>query len=251
MRHHLILGATKGIGRALARVLAARGDRIAVLGRDLEDLAATAADLEARGAARPVVTVSCDLLERGSPPGSTFDAALAKAELGLGGLDTVILTAAQFTQRDELEADAGRLAALLDANFSGSILFLEAARKRLLARGGGTLCAFSSVAGDRGRTPIGIYGATKAGLNVYLESLDHRFRREGLKVVTVKPGFVHTSMTAGMKAPPFAGRPDAVARRVVKAIDRGWPVVYAPPMWALVMAVIRRLPRFVMRRVGF
>ncbi len=107
------------------------------------------------------------------------------------------------------------------------------------------------MAGERGRKPVVLYGASKAGLSRYLEGLDHRFRAQGLRVVCVKPGFVSTSMTDGLPAPPFAGEPDAVARRVLRAIDRGTPVVYAPLPWALVMAVIRRLPRFVMRRVGF
>lgn len=249
-----ILGATQGMGRSLARLLAARGDQLALLGRDPAELERSAADLEVRagtgGAARPA-TVHCDLLERGDPPGAAFEAALVAAEEALGGLDTVIVTAGQFAPQDQLEAEPSRLAAMLDANFGGTILFLEAARRRLLARGGGTLCAFSSVAGDRGRKPIALYGATKAGLSHYLESLDHRHRADGLRVVCVKPGFVRTAMTAGLPAPPFAGEPDAVAARVLRAIDAGRPVVYAPAPWALVMAIIRRLPRFVMRRVGF
>src|SRR5690606_38634357 len=104
----------------------------------------------------------------------------------------------------------------------------EAARRYLLGRGGGTLCVFSSVAGDRGRKPVVLYGATKAGLSRYLEGLDHRYRSHGLKVVCVKPGFVKTSMTEGLKPPPFAGEPEQVARQVVKAIDRGTPQVYSP-----------------------
>jgi len=110
---------------------------------------------------------------------------------------------------------------------------------------------FSSVAGDRGRKPVVFYGATKAGLSRYLEGLDHRFASRGLRVVCVKPGFVRTSMTDGLPEPPFAGDPDAVAVRVLTAIDRGTPVVYAPPVWALIMAVIRLLPRAIMRRVDF
>jgi short-subunit dehydrogenase len=88
-------------------------------------------------------------------------------------------------------------------------------------------------------------------LSRYLEALDHRFFSRGLRVVCVKPGFVRTSMTAGLPVPPFAGDADAVAARVLRAIDRGTPVVYAPPIWALVMAVIRLLPRAVMRRIEF
>jgi len=140
---------------------------------------------------------------------------------------------------------------LLDTNFTNTILFCEAARKRLLSRGGGTLCVVSSVAGERGRKPVVLYGASKAGLSAYLEGLDHKFRSQGLVTVCVKPGFVTTSMTEGLPAPPFAGTPEAVAARIVRAIDRGTPVVYAPGIWALVMFVIRLLPRIVMRRVGF
>jgi short-subunit dehydrogenase len=131
------------------------------------------------------------------------------------------------------------------------VLFCEAARARLLANGGGTLCVFSSVAGDRGRKPVVLYGATKAGLSAYLEGLDHRYREAGLVTVCVKPGFVRTGMTEGLSPPPFAGEPGAVATRVIAAIDRKAPMIYAPSMWRWVMLVIRNLPRFVMRKVGF
>ncbi len=110
---------------------------------------------------------------------------------------------------------------------------------------------FSSVAGERGRKPVILYGAAKAGLSTYLEGLDHKFRAEGLNTVCVKPGFVRTGMTAGLQAPPFSGEPDAVARRVLRAIDCGRPVVYAPSIWALIMFVVRHLPRVVMRRIKF
>ena len=83
--------------------------------------------------------------------------------------------------------------------------------------GGGTLCAFSSVAGERGRKPVVLYGATKAGLSAYLEGLDHRHRANGLKVVCVKPGFVKTTMTEGLKPPPFAGEPEALKGRFPEA----------------------------------
>jgi decaprenylphospho-beta-D-erythro-pentofuranosid-2-ulose 2-reductase len=139
---------------------------------------------------------------------------------------------------------------LLAANFTNTIVFCEEARAFLLPRGG-TLCVFSSVAGERGRKPVILYGAAKAGLSRYLEGLDHKFRSAGLKVVTVRPGFVKTGMTAGLKPPPFAGTPEKVAKAVVRAIDRGTPVIYTPPMWRWVMAVIRLLPRSVMRRIDF
>ncbi len=241
-----ILGATKGMGRALARRMAERGDALFLLGRDADDLERSARDLEVRGDISDVGTALCDL-ERPETFAPTLDA----AEEALGGLDAVVVTAGLFYPQGELEADAEKALRLLDVDFSRTVVFCEEARKRLLARGGGTLCVFSSVAGERGRKPVAIYGAAKAGLSRYLEALDHKFRSQGLVTVCVKPGFVKTSMTAGLDPPPFAGEPDAVAKRVLKAIERGWPEVYAPPMWRWIMLVIRLLPRFVMRRIGF
>ena len=242
----VLLGATRGIGRATARVLAARGERLFLLGRDLESLARSARDLEVRGAPAPIGTARCDLLDPGG-----FDAALDIADFALDGFDTAILSAGLFATQDRLEADTSLCHDLLAANFAHSVEWCEAVRRRLLVRGGGTLCVFSSVAGERGRKPVVLYGAAKAGLSCYLEGLDHRFHAQGLRVVTVKPGFVHTGMTEGLDPPPFASRPEDVARRVVRALDRGTPVVYAPGIWRAVMLAVRALPRTVMRRSGF
>jgi decaprenylphospho-beta-D-erythro-pentofuranosid-2-ulose 2-reductase len=246
----VIIGATKGIGRSIARQLAERGDSLFLLGRDLEDLQRSAADLKARASDannEPVAgSACCDLADF-----SGFEQALDAADTALGGIDTVIVTAGMFGTQDALQADVELAAAVLNTNFTGTVVLCEHARKRLLEGGGGTLCVLSSVAGDRARKPVILYGASKAGLSYYLEGLDHKYRSQGLITVCVKPGFVKTGMTAGLKPPPFAGEPDAVAARIIKAIDKGSPVVYAPPMWALVMLVIRNLPRFVMRKIGF
>ena len=240
------LGATRGMGRALARLMAERGDALCLLGRDPEDLGRSAAELEILGAAGPVTTVTCDLLQP-----ETFAPALEQAESAMGGLDIVVVTAGLFATQDQLEADSELRTRLLAADFTHTVLFCELARERLLARGGGTLCVFSSVAGDRGRKPVILYGAAKAGLSHYLEGLDHKFRAQGLRTVCVKPGFVKTGMTDGLPAPPFAGEPEAVAKTVLAAIDKGTPVVYAPPIWRWILLVIRLLPRAVMRRIGF
>jgi NAD(P)-dependent dehydrogenase (short-subunit alcohol dehydrogenase family) len=247
----VVFGATRGMGRALARRMAERGDSLFLLGRDPEDLARSAKDLELRrpagaGGTGSVGTAECDLLD---PSG--FEAALAGADDALGGFDTVVVTAGLFATQDALESDTDLCSSLLDADFANTVLFCEAARKRLLARGGGKLCVFSSVAGERGRKPVILYGAAKAGLTRYLEGLDHKFRAQGLVTVTVKPGFVKTSMTEGLTPPPFAGDADAVAASVLRALDRGRPVVYAPAIWRWIMLVIRSLPRLVMRRIGF
>jgi decaprenylphospho-beta-D-erythro-pentofuranosid-2-ulose 2-reductase len=246
MRHVAVLGATRGIGRALARRFAERGDAVAVLGRDIDEVSKTVVDLKTRGRGAAVVGVAADL-ER--PNG--FDEALTKAHQGLGALDTVVVTAALFATQDALEADPSLAAKVLQVDFSNTVLFCEAARKRLLTQGGGTLCVFSSVAGDRGRKPVVLYGAAKAGLSAYLEGLDHRFRSQGLITVCVKPGFVRTGMTEGLKAPPLSSEPEEIADIVLRGIDSGQPVVYAPRVWQAVMTAIRAMPRFVMRRIGF
>lgn len=242
----VFLGASRGMGRALARKMAARGDQLFVLGRNMDDLARSIRDLETHAGSGEISHAYCDLTDT-----SSFVPALDRANEVLGGFDTVILTAGLFATQEQLETDPELCRRMLIVNHAHSVVFLEEARRRLLERGGGTICAFSSVAGDRARKPVVLYGSAKAGLSYYLEGLDHRFRARGLRVVCVKPGFVRTGMTAGLKAPPFAGEPDAVATVVLRAIDSGRPVVYAPPVWRWIMAVIRRLPRAAMRKLGF
>jgi decaprenylphospho-beta-D-erythro-pentofuranosid-2-ulose 2-reductase len=243
----IVLGGTSGMGRAIARALAARGDRVFLLGNEPEELVRSAADVSARhpeGAS--VGYAPCDLEQ---PSG--FAAALDAADAALGGFDTVIVTAGMFASQAELERNSELARRLVTVNYAHTIVFCEQVRERLLARGGGHLTVFSSVAGDRGRKPVGIYGSSKAGLSVYLESLDHKYHAAGLHVLCVKPGFVKTGMTAGLKPPPFAGEPEQVARDVLRAMDRGRPLIYTPHMWGLVMLVIRSLPRSVMRRISF
>ncbi len=243
----VILGGTSGMGRAVAQHLAERGDQLFLLGRDPGELERSASDLAARHPKRETTGFAeCDLED---PTG--FAAALDAADTALGGFDAVIVTAAMFASQDELEADVELARRLLTVNHANTIVFCEHARKRLLARGGGKLAVFSSVAGERGRKPVAIYGASKAGLSAYLEALDHKFHSAGLDVLCIKPGFVKTGMTAGLKPPPFAGEPDAVARDVIRAIDARRAVLYTPAPWALVMWIIRALPRFVMRRISF
>lgn len=243
----VLLGATTGMGRALARRLAARGDQVFLLGLDEQDLARSAADLSARHPSHASVGYAVCDLERPE----TFVPALDRADEALQGFDAVIVTAAMYATQDALEEDTELARRLVTVNYSNTVVFCEHARKRLLSRGGGKLVVFSSVAGERGRKPVAIYGSSKAGISAYLEALDHKFHSQGLQVLCVKPGFVKTGMTAGLKAPPFAGEPEEVAKIVEAAMDRGDAVVYAPHVWAAVMMAIRGLPRAVMRRINF
>ena len=241
----VIIGATRGMGRALARRLAERGDPLFLLGRDEAELALSARDLEVRGAP----SVSHARLDLGEAAG--FAAALDAADHALSPFDALVVTGGLFARQEELAADPARLAALLHANFTGTVLLCQQAAERMATRGGGLVCAFGSVAGDRARRSNYLYGASKAGLAVALDGLDLAYRDRGVRVLCVKPGFVRTAMTAGLPVPPLAGEPDAVARRVVAAMDAGRHQVYAPGIWRVVMLVIRALPRAVLRRAQF
>lgn len=248
----VILGGTKGMGRAIAQQLAERGDAVFLLGRDPVELQRSTADLTARAGGKSAAFGSavCDLEHP-----ETFAPALYAASAFLGGIDAVVVTAGLFATQPALEADLVFTQRMLTVNYVNTVLFCEHARPLLLAQSGPSarkqLVVFSSVAGDRGRKPVILYGSSKAGLSAYLEGLDHKFHAQGLQVLCVKPGFVKTAMTAGLSPPPFAGEPAQVARDVVRAMDAGKPLLYTPRPWALVMWVIRLLPRFVMRKIGF
>ena len=206
----IVFGGTTGMGRAIARRLVERGDSVFLLGIDAQDLERSAADLKERHPTRADIGYAVCNLEQ--PEG--FAAALDAADAALDQFDTVIVTAALFASQEALEADIELTRRLVTVNYANTVVFCEHARKRLLARGGGRLTVFSSVAGDRGRKPVAIYGSSKAGLSVYLEAMDHKYHAAGLSVLCVKPGFVKTGMTAGLKPPPFAGEPDQVRELV-------------------------------------
>ena len=240
------VGATRGMGRALARLMAERGTALFLLGRDPAELALSARDLEARGAPAPVGSAPLDLA---APAG--FAEALDAADRALGRFDTLVVSGGLFARQDDLAVDPGGLERLLHVNFTGTVVLCQMAAERLAARGGGTICVFSSVAGDRARRANYLYGASKAGLSAFLDGLGQAYADRGVSVVCVKPGFVKTGMTAGLPTPPLAGEPGAVAASVLAAIDARRPVVYAPGAWRWVMLIIRALPRFVIRRLRF
>jgi short-subunit dehydrogenase len=241
----VLFGATRGIGRCMADQFAVRGDQVFVLGRDPDVLARVCGELAAGGATGTVGSAPCDLEE---PDG--FAGALEAAANLMGGIDTIVHSAAVFAAQDDIESDPVRATEMLQLNFTNTIAFCEAARRQLMRDGGGTLCVFSSVAGDRPRKPVILYGATKAGLSYYLDALDLTWADKGLRVVTVKPGFVLTDMTEGLDPPPFSAEAEVVADVVMRGLATGKRVIYAPPIWRLVMTAIRSIPRVLFRRLN-
>ena len=242
MKRVVILGATSAIAQHVARVFAEQGASLFLVARNPDRLAAVAADATARGATRVETAVS-DLDDFAGHP-RLFD----RAETALGPADVVLVAHGVLGSRDAGPEDS--VGILRTDLVSPTSLLLHAAR-RMEARRGGTLVALSSVAGDRGRAANPVYGAAKAGLTGLLSALRQRLSPAGVSVLTVKPGFVDTPMTAHIPAMPFAVGPDRVAKDIVRAIERGADVVYTPPIWRLVMLVVRLLPERLFKKLAF
>jgi decaprenylphospho-beta-D-erythro-pentofuranosid-2-ulose 2-reductase len=241
----IVLGATSAIAEAAARLYAAEGAELLLVGRRGERLAALAADLMLRGAAR-AETAACDLAQSGDAA-----AAFAGFVAALGGVDHVLLAYGTLGDQKAAEADLAAAAASLQVNFASAASWALAAADVLEKQGRGSLVVIGSVAGDRGRRANYIYGAAKSGLAALVEGIAHRFAVSGPRAVIVKPGPTVTPMTEG-----FASRkgltwatPERVAAIVRRAADKGGPVVYAPWFWRWIMLAIRLLPAPIFNRL--
>jgi len=237
----IILGALSAVAEQTARLYAAEGAELLLVARDPERLGAVAADLKVRGAARAEVAALDLAAEAGE---ARFQGLVA----ALGGADHVIL-AYGVLGGAEVESDLDAARALLEVDFTSAAIWALAAANHLERQKGGSLVAIGSVAGDRGRQSNYVYGAAKAGLAVLMQGLAHRLSRSGARAVVVKPGFIDTPMTAHIaKGGPLWAKPEAIARIVRRAADKGGPIVYAPGFWRLILWIIRALPTPVMHR---
>lgn len=246
----VVFGATSGIARPVAALLAARGESLILIGRDAAALEAMASDLERRHGRKPEVAV-WDVLD--FPGHADRFRALAAAHEGAAhgggaGLQGIFFAAgAQFPQ-DECDVDPEKTRLTFDTNLTGPAVVLDLFAGHFRRQGRGWISCVSSVAGDRGRGKVLAYGASKAGLSAYLDGLRFRLTGTGVFVQTVKPGFVRTRMTAGMKSALMA-EPEPVARAIVAALDRRRETVYVPGIWKWIMLVIRLIPAPVFRRM--
>lgn len=240
----LVLGGTSDIGTAIAGRLVDRGATTVVLaGRDADGLARHAARFRQRGATT-VGTVALDAHDRAG-----HAAAVAAAFDGYGDVDVVVHAIGVLGDQDHHERDPLAAADVVDVNFTAAVTLLLPVADRLLVQGHGTLVVLSSVAGERVRRANFVYGASKAGLDAFATGLGDRLAGSGVRVLVVRPGFVHSAMTAGRPPAPMATTPDDVARAVVRALERGDEELWVPPAMRLVMAALRHLPRPVFRRL--
>lgn len=139
---------------------------------------------------------------------------------------------------------------ILGANYIGAVSILNVVADAYRAKKSGTIAGISSVAGDRGRQSNYIYGSAKAGLTAYLSGLRNSLIKSGVHVLTVKPGFINTKMTAGLKLPKsLTAQPDEVAAAVYRGCTKRKNIIYVLPIWRLIMMIIKLIPEFIFKRM--
>ena len=239
----LILGATSAIARHVAAAFARRGHALYLAARDAREAERAAADLRIRFGVR---------VESGEFDAEDYEGHaefLRRVVESVGEPHGVVLAFGYLGEQELAERDFDESGRIIGRNFAGAVSVLNLCAERLEARRGGFVVGISSVAGDVGRQSNYLYGSSKAGLNVYLQGLRNRLFHAGVRVLTVKPGFVDTPMTYGMPRLFLVASPERVGEGIVRALRRGREVVYLPWFWRYVMLALRLMPEGVRKRL--
>ena len=240
----LVLGGNSEIALAIVdRLVASRCSRV-VLGVRQPESAQRAID-HLRAAGAEAEAIAFDALEP-----ATHTATIATAADLLGDIDMVILAFGVLGDQATFDADPVAAADAARANYVGAVSSGLAAAARMRAQGHGTIMVITSVAGVRTRADNFVYGSTKAGMDAFAQGLDDSLVGTGVRAVIVRPGFVHTRMTEGMKPAPFSATPDQIADAVMTGLQRGRRVIWAPPILRPVFTILRHLPLPLWRRLG-
>lgn len=244
MRRILIVGATSAIAEATARLFAVRKDALYLVGRRQDALQAIADDLRVRGATMVGLEVmdATDL--------EAHEPMLDRATRLLGGLDTVLIAYGTLGDQSACEASVELTIRELNGNGVSVVALLTAIAQRFAQARTGTIAVISSVAGDRGRQSNYVYGSAKALVTAFTSGLRQRLFKSGVSVITIKPGFVDTPMTAAFPKGPLWAKADQVAAGIVRAVDRSATVVYLPGFWRCIMFVIRSIPEALFRKLS-
>jgi decaprenylphospho-beta-D-erythro-pentofuranosid-2-ulose 2-reductase len=243
MQRILIMGASSAIAEACARLFAARGDAIMLAGRSDRRLQAIAQDLRVRGACK-VETFVIDAVEH-----ERFADLVASSLQGLGGIDVALIAHGVLPEQATCEQSVESLRAAFEINALSYMGLATALAETLAAQHSGVIALISSVAGDRGRQSNFAYGAAKAAVTAFSSGLRQRLRPKGVHVVTIKPGFVDSPMTARFAKGALWASPQRIARDIVAAIDRRRAVIYTPWFWRPIMAVIKSIPEWIFCRL--
>lgn len=236
----LLIGGTSEIGLAIVRQLARDGPvRPFLLGRDVDRLAAAASSL---GPDAGYDVVDAEAVD-------DHEGAITRAFDRAGGFDVVVLAVGVLGGQAGLDADRAESVRVMRVTFLGAGSLLLAALGALQRQGRGSLVVLSSAAVERPRASNPVYGAAKGGLDDLAQGLADSLGGSGVRVLVVRPGFVRTRMTAGLKPAPFATTADAVAQATVRGLDGGAHTIWVPPGLRYVFAVLRHLPRPIYRRL--
>ncbi|MHA6792015.1 decaprenylphospho-beta-D-erythro-pentofuranosid-2-ulose 2-reductase [Pseudonocardia bannensis] len=238
----LVLGGTSEIGLAVVEAFASdRPLRVVLAARPSDRLDAAKKRLETAGCA--VETIDFDARAT-----DTHADVVRKAFAG-GDIDVALVAFGVLGDNEQAWTDVSAAVELAQVNYTAAVSVGVALADRLREQGHGALVALSSVAGERARRSNFVYGSTKAGMDAFYSGLTEALRPHGVVVTVVRPGFVHTRMTEGLKAAPLSTTPDAVAAVVVDAVRSKKELVWAPAPLRLVMSVLRHLPRAIFRRI--
>jgi decaprenylphospho-beta-D-erythro-pentofuranosid-2-ulose 2-reductase len=240
----VLIGGTSEIGLAILRRLGQGGPVSAsLLGRDAPGLERASAALRQDGIEPvQVQVVDADDLE-------VHERAIAEAFDGARRVDVVVVAVGRLGAQTGLDADPAEAIEVMRVNFLGAGSLLLESLRRLRAQGHGTLIVLSSVAAERPRAGNPIYGAAKAGLDALAQGMADACAGTGVRVLTVRPGFVLTKMTAGLKPAPMSTTPEAVADATVRALDGDAHTIWVPGRLRWVFALLRHVPRRVFRRL--
>jgi len=240
----LVLGGTSEIAQAIVRELQSRSPReVALVGRNVDALTQLADELIDLGCQR-ALTVQLDALDA-----ERHEQVIGEAFDELGGVDIVILAVGILGERGGLPQDIPAAVEVLRVNMAGAGSLLIHSAQRLREQGSGTLVVLSSVAGERARAANAVYGASKAGLDALAQGLGDALHDYGVRVLVVRPGFVHTRMTQGLQPAPLSTTPESLARVVVRGLDQESHTVWEPPTLRWLMIGMRMLPRPLFRRL--
>lgn len=241
----LVLGGSSDLAVAIVQELARRAPRdVLLLGRDTQRLQDAAGRLREAGCEQ----VLCGALDALDLDG--HERAIEEAFERLGGVDVAILAIGVLGERGGVPRDMDDALGVLNVNVLGCGSLLLRTARRLAERGAGKLVVLSSVAAERPRRSNAVYGASKAGIDALAQGIGDAVREQGVDVLVVRPGFVPTKMTSGLRPMPLSTTPEAVARAVADGLERGAHTVWSPRVLRPVMGVIRLLPRPLFRRLN-
>lgn len=239
----LILGATSGIAQAVGRRYAIEQASFFLVARDQAKLDMVAADLRGRGAVQ-VHTLSADALNYGA-----LESMCTSAWSAFRVVDVALIAHGTLPDQDRAQEDLDYAVNEFRANGESAIVAMGLLAKRFEVQGRGVLAVIGSVAGDRGRGSNYLYGAAKAALDAYASGLRARMFKAGVHVLTIKPGFVATPMTANLDLPAkLTVQPERVAEDIVRAVARRRDVLYTPWFWRHIMTIIKLVPSALLKR---